>query len=96
MLLEHVRSYLERGSGRLSRYDDDRQPFHPAEDFAKLLKSSPYIAALVPALPDYIERFPSMSLPGADDFLYWSTERFGLSPFFGVTHVTIARAASGT
>ena len=95
VLLEHATEYLAHGSGRLSRYDDDGASFLPSVEFADLLKRSPYIGALVPALPDYIERFPALALPGAEDFLYWSVERFGLSPFISVTHVTIASAASG-
>jgi len=33
---------------------------------------------------------------GSEDLLYWSKEKFGLTPFITVTHVVIARAASGT
>ena len=95
VLVEHATSYLEHGAGELSRYDDDGKAFRPAEEFAELVKSSPYIGALVPALPDYIERFPSMPLPGAENFLYWSVERFGFSPFISLTHVTIAHAPPG-
>jgi hypothetical protein len=38
----------------------------------------------------YLRSFPAGSLPGAEDFLYWSKARFGLTPFVTVTHVTIA------
>ena len=34
----------------------------------------------------------SNRLDGADDFLYWSKEKFGFEPFVSVTHVTIAEA----
>ena len=32
-------------------------------------------------------------MAGAEDFLYWSKEKFGLTPFVSVTHVTIAPPA---
>ena len=64
-------------------------------EFAEVLKNSPYIGELVPGLPDHLSDFPSARLPGSEDFLYWSKERFGIAPFITVTHVTISHAASG-
>ena len=37
-----------------------------------------------------------MRLVSAEDFLYWSKERFGIAPFITVTHVTIAKSMSGS
>ena len=31
-----------------------------------------------------------MRMAGAEDFLYWSKEKFGIAPFITVTHVVIA------
>ena len=33
-------------------------------------------------------------LAGAEDFLYWSKEKFGIAPFISVTHVTIVPAGA--
>jgi hypothetical protein len=37
-----------------------------------------------------------MQLSDAEDFLYWSKEKFGAAPFITVTHVTIVCASAGT
>jgi hypothetical protein len=50
---------------------------------------------LVPGLAAHLAQFPSAKLEGAQDFLYWSKEKFGFTPFITVTHVTIAHAPSG-
>ena len=46
-------------------------------------------------LDEHIREFPDRPIAGAEDFLYWSKEKFGLTPFITVTHVTIARDAEG-
>ena len=96
VLLENVRAYLSGGPGRIVQYDDDKRPVRPVDDFAGLMKNSPYIGALVPGLPDHLLSFPASPVAGAEDFLYWSKEKFGLTPFITVTHLTIVAAASGT
>jgi len=35
-------------------------------------------------------------LPQAEDFLYWSKEKFGIGPFISVTHVTIVCPSAAT
>jgi hypothetical protein len=90
MLLDNVRSYMSGGPGRITRYDDDKQPVLPVEDFQGLLKSSPYIESAFPGLRAHLGSYPAEPLPGAEDFLYWSKEKFGIAPFISVTHVTLA------
>ena len=68
---------------------------HPVDEFAGLLKNSPYLGEIVPGLPEHLRAFPSSALPGAEDFLYWSKEKFGLTPSITVTHVTATRDAIG-
>lgn len=89
VLLANVRAYLSGSPGRIVQYDDDKRTVRPVDDFAGLLDSSPYIEALVPGLPSHLRTFPSNPLPGAEDFLYWSKEKFGYTPFITVTHVVI-------
>ena len=43
----------------------------------------------MPGLPDHLQAFPANPLPGTEDFLYWSKEKFGFTPFVTVTQVTI-------
>jgi hypothetical protein len=94
VLFENVRAYVSGGPGRILEYDDEKRPVRPVDDFSGVLHNSPYVGALVPGLPEHLEQLPSKPLPGAEDFLYWSKEKFGLTPFITVTHVTITRAAS--
>ena len=90
MLLDNVRSYVSGGPGRITQYDDDKMPVLPVEDFQGLLKSSPYIESAFPGLRAHLASYPAEPLPGAEDFLYWSKEKFGIAPFISVTHVTLA------
>jgi hypothetical protein len=96
ILLSNVHAYVSGGPGRIVEYDDDEQPVHAVYDFEGLLKSSPYIEELAPGLFRHLEAFPSQALAGAEDFLYWSKEKFGLTPFITVTHVVITRPAPTT
>jgi hypothetical protein len=89
MLLDNVRAYVEGGPGRITQYDDEPEPVRPVEDFHAVLKSSPYIDAALPGLGMHLAAFQGESLPGAEDFLYWSKEKFGIAPFISVTHVTL-------
>jgi hypothetical protein len=95
MLMDHVRAYWSGGAGRIAEYDDDKRPVQPGVEFGGILNNSPYLSELVPGLSEHLRDFPSARLPGSEDFLYWSKERFGIAPFITVTHVTIARTASG-
>ena len=94
VLADHVRAYLTGGPGRIVEYDDEKRPVRPADDFAAVLENSPYVGAFAPGLPAHLKE-PSRRLGGTDDFLYWSKERFGLTPFITVTHVAIAQVETG-
>jgi hypothetical protein len=89
VLLDHVAAYLSGGSGRISQYDDGKRPIRPMDDFAGLLAHARAVGTLVPGLPAHLQAFPSAALTGAQDFLYWSKEKFGIAPFITVTQVTI-------
>jgi hypothetical protein len=90
VLLDHVRAYVSGEPGRMTEYDDDKRVVRPVEDFAGLMNNSPYVGSLVPGLSDHLLHYPGRPLLGAEDFLYWSKEKFGLTPFVTVTQVTIA------
>jgi len=95
MLFDHVHAYWTGGAGRIEAYEDDERPIRPAQEFAGILDRSGFLRDLVPALPTHLREFPRTPAPGAEDFLYWSKERFGIAPFITVTHVTIAKTPSG-
>jgi hypothetical protein len=89
VLFDNVRSYVSGGPGRITEYDDDKAPIRPVEDFLAVLKSSPYVETLQPGLSAHLASYPGERISGAEDFLYWSKEKFGIAPFISVTHVTL-------
>ena len=93
VLLDHVRAYIAGSPGRMTQYDDEKRVVRPVDDFAGLLKSSPYVGALLPDLPAHLRDPIANPLSRAEDFLYWSKEKFGLTPFITVTHVVMTHAA---
>jgi hypothetical protein len=96
VLFDDVRAYMSGSPGRITEYDDEKRPVRPVDDLAGLLKASPYVEQLVPGLLAHLETFPANRLPGSEDFVYWSKEKFGsLTPFITVTHVTITRPTPG-
>ncbi len=92
ILLAHVRSYVTGEQGRIVRYDDGRTPILATRSAEDLIRASPYLDALKPGLAAHVQCVWSNPLDDADDFLYWSKEKFGFAPFISVTHVTIAPA----
>lgn len=95
LLLDHVHAYATGESGRIAQYDDDKQPVMRMKDFEGVLDASAFIGSLVPGLDAHLRDYPRAPLAGAEDLLYWSKEKFGLTPFITVTHVTITRDAQG-
>jgi hypothetical protein len=89
VLLEHVVAYWSGDSRRIMTYDADSRRIEPAKEFDGLLNNAPTLGALVPELPAHLSKFPSHRSERAEDFLYWSKEKFGLAPFITVTQVTI-------
>ncbi len=89
VLLDNVRAYVSGGPGRIKQYDDDKAPIRPVDDFLGLLKSSPYLDAVLPGLSMHLASYPAETLPGGEEFLYWSKEKFGIAPFISVTHVML-------
>ena len=51
--------------------------------------NTPAISALSSSLRDHLAAFPARRMAGAEDFLYWSKEKFGIAPFITVTHVVM-------
>jgi hypothetical protein len=96
VLLDDVTAYVTGGPGRLLEYDDGSRPIKPVEEFEGILRNFSAIHILVPDLANHLKDFPSNSLPGAEDFLYWSKEKFGIEPFITVTHVTLTCTSAET
>jgi len=95
VLLTNVRAYVSGGPGRMLQYDDGPTPIRPVDEFDGILANASSIGALMPALPNHLQHFPD-GRAFTEDFLYWSKEKFGPSPFITVTHVTIGEPTAST
>lgn len=95
LLLDEVKAYVS-GAERMTQYDDGGKPIRPRDQFEGILANMPEISALMPGLADHVRLYPSNRLPDAEDFLYWSKEKFGVEPFITVTHVTIVGRSAST
>lgn len=96
ILFDDVAAYVSGGMNRMTQYDDGPRAIRPHDELEGILVNMPEIGELVPGLPDHLLRFPSKPLPDAEDFLYWSKERFGAEPFISVTHVTLVCRSAAT
>jgi len=97
VLLDNVVAY-ESGSsvGRILSYDDGSQPIKPVQEFEGVLADERSLDALAPGLSTHLRDYPAARLDGAEDFLYWSKEKFGPEPFITVTHVVIVCPSART
>ena len=96
VLLDDVTAYVTGGPGRMPQYDDGDKPIRPLDEFEGLLRGSPSIGALVPGLAEHLQHYPAVRLADAEDFLYWSKEKFSVEPFISVTHVTLICPSAAT
>ena len=87
--LSYIETYLSDGNASLIEYRDKNKPVLLADEFQALLNARPGLAGFVPEFREYLAQYPNKPLPGVDEFLYWSTESFGLKPVTSITHVAI-------
>ncbi len=86
---EFADAYRKGGAASLGVYRDKGKPSFMADEFEILLRNSPYIVAYRPELHRYLLDYPSSTLAGAEDFLYWGEYDFGAKPVIRISHVTI-------
>jgi len=96
ILVDYVGTYKSGGNRYLVQYDDKKQTLKLPEEFISLLKESNYVTGYAPELANYIDKFPNAQLAGADGYIYWSKEKFGIQPVLSMTHVTIYSRKHGT
>jgi hypothetical protein len=94
MLIRDARAYLKRGSAALPVYADKPEPLSVAGGLDTLLQGMPYLRRFAPEFGDHLAGFPHRRLAGADDFLYWAKETFGLKPVVALNHASIYAPAS--
>jgi hypothetical protein len=89
MLVEYVAAYQAGGIGALATYNDKEKPLEAPAEFRKLLAASPYLVEYAPEFHRYVEEYPRGRLDGAEDFFYWTKDKFGPKPTISVYHVTL-------
>src|SRR5688500_11544733 len=89
MLVDYAKAYRDGGSGAMGKYHDRAHPQDMAAEFDEVLGRPPYLIEYVPELDRHLRQFPRGSLAGAEDFLYWAVEDFGLKPVVTLNHVTL-------
>jgi len=89
IVFEHVTAYVSGHGNRIAQHDGGPSPIRPRDEFAGILTNSPAVDALVPGLADHLRDFPNRRVAGAEDFLYWSKQKFPSAIVVSVTHVTI-------
>jgi hypothetical protein len=95
MLLERALGYLDDGDRTLGMYlDKHRRPISPAEDLRDIVASLT-CGGIHPDEIAYLADFPRRQTEGAESFLYWSKETFGLKPMVSLTHVIIFAPRAG-
>ena len=88
-LVQEARTYLASGSAALPDYVDRPGTTPRAAAFKQLLRPSEFKAESQPELFQWLDQFPRVTLEGADSFLYWSREKFGLKPTISISHSVI-------
>jgi hypothetical protein len=83
------KAYREGGNQALGVNRDSKKPTFVAEEFEELIQNSPYILHYVPELHHYLLDYPQASFGGAEDFMYWALNDFGIKHILRLSHVTI-------
>ena len=90
-----VTEYLRGGHEALGSYRYTEKALSVADEFEGLVASSPYILRYRPELHEWLHEYPNATLPGAEDFMYWSRMELGPKPVLRINHVTIYPTEEG-
>ena len=95
MILDLLREYRRGGNAALGQYRDKQHPAIVADQFEIMVSRSATLPEFLPGLRQYLLKYPSATLPGADSFFYWEKVDFGMKPTIRVNHGVIYHAAEG-
>jgi hypothetical protein len=76
-IVGYVAAYIQQGNAGLMTYRDKENPVRVADEFADILKQSPYLNTYYPELRNVLENFPQATLPQGSSEFYWMVENFG-------------------
>lgn len=92
VLAADAAAYLANGT--LGDYRNKATPLDVAGEFSQIFESSRYFEAISPEFFAYVRRFPSISLAGTENTLYWSKDDI-YRPVTRVTHLVLYPAPPG-
>jgi hypothetical protein len=90
-MFQRVVGYAAKGHPALDAYRDGRKPRMPALAFDRLLQRSMFLQEHAPQIAGTLASLPPAPGSAADEFMYWSKERFGGKAVINATHVRIFR-----
>ncbi len=77
MLVDYLGAYQRGGTAEMATYIDSSVPLDTPAEFRKVLAASPYLVQYAPELQRYLEEYPKGAPAGAEDFFYWTKDKFG-------------------
>lgn len=95
VVLQRIQMYLAGGHAALPAYNDHDEPVSLQTAFSAIVGRSVYLTARLPRFADYLDRYPRVSMPDVESFVYWSKEQLAGEPVISATHVSILRGRDG-
>ena len=87
--VDYITAYQKNGDAALVTYNDRAQPVSLKEQWAGILRNSPFFHQYAPELRAYLEQFPKGSLAGGRDVFYWIKDDYGFKPIISIVHGVI-------
>jgi hypothetical protein len=93
----YVNRYRSGGTAAMVEYGDQKTTGKASDVFTTLLAESPYLFDYVPPFHKYLVDYPTGSLPGVQDAIYWATDRMSsLRPILSLNHVSVYSPAGSS
>jgi hypothetical protein len=95
LLLGYAQAYLRGGDEALGAAHNERQPRVVADGFRALIRDAVNLRGMTGPLAAYLEQYPTVQLPGVEEFLYWAKGSVGPEPSITLHHLVIHREGGG-
>jgi len=95
LMLQLAQAYLQGGDAALGASHDEKTPQVAADEFRAVLSQATNLYDLAPPLASYLWRFPTESLPDAEQFLYWAKGGGGPEASISLHQFVIYHPAGG-
>jgi hypothetical protein len=95
VMLARLARYQSGGLAALPEYHDRQESAQPAAVFSAIRGQIPYLQRHLPAVVEYLERFPSTGATGTSTSLHWSKMIVNDKPVVSIHHLTTFRPEPG-